>query len=99
MSKSVLLAALLAVTLLAGCGTSPNATFYTLSAVEAPATAAAKTVSSVAIGVVTVPDALDRPQIVTRTGANQVTINEFERWAGPLKSEIARTLAENLTKL
>ena len=36
---------------------------------------------------------------MTRTGASQVTINEFERWAGPLKGEIARTIAENLTQL
>ena len=98
-SRFLLPAALLAVALLSGCGTSPNATFYTLGAIEAPAPGEAKAAYTVAIGAVTVPEMLERPQIVTRSGANQVTINEFERWAGPLKSEIARTIAENLTKL
>jgi uncharacterized lipoprotein YmbA len=98
-SRILLPAALWATVLLCGCGASPQANFYTLGALDAPAPAEAKAAYSVAIGAVTVPDALDRPQIVTRAGANQVTINEFERWAGPLKGEIARTIAENLTQL
>jgi len=97
MSKPLLLAALLAAALLAGCGSSPKARFYTLGASEA--SAPAKAAYRVAIGPVTVPDMLDRPQIVTRGGGNQVTINEFERWAGPLKDEVGRALAQNLTRL
>ena len=97
MSKPVLLAALLAVAALAGCGTSPKANFYTLGPDAAPAQA--QTSYSVAIGAVTVPDILDRPQIVIRAGANQVMINDFERWAGSLKYEIARAIADNLTQM
>ena len=97
--KSALIAALLAAAALVGCGSSPKANFYTLGPGAAPARAEAKASYRIAIGAVTVPDALSRPQIVTRAGANQVTINEFERWAGPLKDEIARALAANLTQL
>ncbi len=97
--KSAWLAALLAAVALAGCGSSPKTNFYTLSTAAAPARADAKASYSVALGAVAVPQGIDRPQMVLRTGANQVTIAEFERWAGPLKDEIARAIAGNLTQL
>jgi len=96
-SKPLLLAALLAAATLSGCGTSPAAKFYKLGPEAVPAKA--QTSYSVAIGAVTVPDMVDRPQIVIRTGANEVAINEIERWAGSLKSEIAHAIADNLTQM
>ena len=35
---------------------------------------------------------------MVRTGATQVTIDEFARWADPLKSQIARVLAADLAQ-
>lgn len=97
---SVLPALLLAASVLAGCSSPPKTNFYTLNpAMSAPARADAKLPYSVAIGPVGIPESLDRPQMVVRAGANQVTIAEFERWAGPLKSEIALALAEHLKPL
>jgi hypothetical protein len=90
------------VLMLAGCGSSPKEHFYTLSAGAAPESAASAQSAaaySVAVGPVTVPDVVDRPQLVVRTGANQVVILEQQRWAEPLKSEIPRVLAENLAQL
>ena len=52
-----------------------------------------------AIGPVTLPEVLDRPLLVVRTNANRVDILEFNRWAAPLKSEIPRIIAEDLTIL
>jgi uncharacterized lipoprotein YmbA len=98
MRKSIRLAALLAAAALAGCGSSPKASFYTLSGAT-PQQAPAPAPFSVAIGAVTVPDVVDRPQFVTRSGANQVTMDEFARWAEPLKGEIPRVIADNLTGL
>ena len=93
-------ALLLAVAALAACSSPPKTNFYTLSpAASAPARADAKVPYSVAIGAVRVPESLDRPQMVVRTGANQLTIAEFERWAGPLKSEVALAIAGNLKTL
>jgi len=97
--KSALMAALLALPVFAGCGSSPKSTFYTLSSGAAPERAPATAPLSVAIGAVTVPDIVDRPQFVVRVAANQVTINEFARWAAPLKDEIPRVIADNLTRL
>jgi hypothetical protein len=42
---------------------------------------------------------VDRPQIVVRTGPNQVFIDEFHRWGSPLRDEIARGIAGNLAAL
>ena len=79
--------------LVAGCVSSPSH-FYTLSANVAPVTATSTV--SVAVGPVTVPAAVDQPQIVVSTGANQVMFDEFNRWASPLQDNIARVVAENL---
>lgn len=54
---------------------------------------------SLVVGPVTIPDTVDRPQIVTRVGENAVTINEFARWAQPLKGDIARVIAADLAVL
>jgi uncharacterized lipoprotein YmbA len=51
------------------------------------------------VGPVTLPELVDRPQLVVRVAANRVAILESERWAEPLKSEIPRVLAEDLGRL
>jgi uncharacterized protein len=80
----------------AGCA-SPRSDFYTLSrsAKAAPATAD----YSVAVGPVSVPEVVDRQEIVVRTGPNQVFIDEFHRWGSPLRDDIARGIAGNLSAL
>jgi uncharacterized protein len=82
--------------LAAGCASSP-ARFYTLSATATPSAASSKL--SVAVGPVSVPAAVDRPQIVVSTSANQVTFDDFNRWAAPLQDNVARVVAENLVAL
>jgi uncharacterized lipoprotein YmbA len=86
----------LIVLVVAGCG-SPASRYYTLSGATAPGAAASDL--SVAVGPVSVPAAVDRPQIVVTTGPNQVWLDEFNRWASPLQSNIARAVAENLVAL
>ncbi len=78
----------------AGCSTPPSH-FYTLNA----AGGAVKNSSdvSVAVGPVSIPAVVDRPQIVVSMGPNQVRLEEFNRWALPLQNNIARVIAENLT--
>jgi len=74
------------VVLAAGCGSTPASRFYTLSAT--PASAGPSSDLSVAVGPVTVPGVVDRPQIVVSAGPNQVRLDEFNRWASPLQSNI-----------
>ena len=88
---------LLSLALLAGCGATPKERFYTLS-FAAPPEAAAPATITVAVGAVNVPEAVDRTPMVIRTGPNQVDIDDFHRWAEPLKAAIPRALAGNLSK-
>jgi len=80
----------------AACASTPSK-FYTLSPMAEPGGATAS--YSVAVGPVSVPPMVDRPQIVVNVAPNQVGIDEFNRWAAPLKSDMARVVAENLAKI
>jgi uncharacterized lipoprotein YmbA len=51
---------------------------------------------AIGVGPVIVPGYLDRIQIVTRAGADQVELSPFHRWAEPLDDGIARVLAEEI---
>lgn len=81
-----------------GCASTTQSHFYTLSPALKPAAVAAASYS-ISVGPVTIPAAVDRPQIVVRVGPNQVDIDEFNRWASPLQSDIARVVAENLSSM
>ena len=88
----------LALLLLAGCSRSPRVSYYTLNAVAVPETEA-PALGSVAIGPITLPEAPDQPLLVVRTAANEVDLLETHRWAAPLKNEIPRIIAGDLTIL
>ncbi len=82
-------------TLIAACASSSPLRFYTLSSTSAPAMGQQAS-CSVSVGPVSVPAVVDRPQFVVRKDPNQVAIDEFNRWASPLKDEVARVVVENL---
>ncbi len=84
---------------LPGCGSSSKETYYTLSAdvaVNGAVPASGESAYTIAVGAITLPQVVDRPQFVLRAGPNEVTIVELHRWAGPLKNEIPRIIADNL---
>jgi uncharacterized lipoprotein YmbA len=84
--------------LVAGCGSTPENRYYTLS-VEPP-TVAAPTVPrcmvDLTLAAVRLPGVTDRSQLVVRTGPQTVDIREFDRWAEPLDQMVRRILAEDL---
>src|SRR5262249_36013635 len=47
-------------------------------------------------GPVEIPDSIDRQQIVTRTGANELVVAEFDRWGSSLDSQISSSLVATL---
>lgn len=91
---SKMVAVSLVLALVVGCASAPSR-FYTLSA--AGGTAKNSSNVSVAVGPVSIPTVVDRPQIVISMGPNQVRLDEFNRWALPLQNNIAQVIAENLT--
>lgn len=93
--NSLAVLAVLVAALCAGCGSAPKERFYTLAPASAalpPASSGAQPRTTVAIGPVRVPDAVDRPQMVVREGPNRVEILEQQRWAGSRRCEIGRAL-------
>ena len=82
-----------------GCASTPAARYYTLSATTEPAASSPSSDLSVVVGPVSVPAEVDRPQMVVRTGPNQMRVDEFNLWASPLQSNISRVVAQNLVTL
>jgi uncharacterized lipoprotein YmbA len=86
-----------------GCASTKPSRFYTLSALATSETGSETGTGGVGlaigIGPITLPEHLDREQIVTRTSRNEIRLAEFDRWAGSLKDGFSRVLAENLSIL
>src|SRR5512132_360436 len=81
-----------------GCAGSSPTNLYTLSAVSAPAaeTRPQSTPAVVAIGPVTLPDYIDRPQIVTRRSAYQLELAAYDQWGAPLYDMLPRVLVDDV---
>ena len=93
--------------LLTGClgpGTTRSPRLFVLSAIPAPlrSEAAASDLHSelrLGVGRITLPERLNRLQIVTQTGENEIHAADLSQWAEPLEESIPRVLAENLSAL
>lgn len=93
---------------LASCAVSDPTQYYTLGRVGAgttesrpntsttPSSAAGTAAEGIGVGPVIMPGYLDRIQIVTRSGTDQVEFSAFRRWAEPLDEGMARVLAEEI---
>jgi uncharacterized protein len=85
------------VLLLNSCA-SPREHYYLLEqSIPADMSVSANS-STVLIGPVVLPQEVDRPQIVVRSGPHEVLFNEQERWAVPLKEALPRMFASKLTR-
>lgn len=95
------LATIAAGLLLCGCAATTPTRFYTLSSLASASGEATPKLPHVAVGVgpVTLPEYLNRPQIVTRAGRNRIILADFDSWAEPLDGLFARILTENLSLL
>lgn len=92
--------ALFALLGLTACGTPQSYRFYTLSAEAGIESVSPKTAAyRLVVGPVSVPEDIDRPQLLIRRDPYQVSLDEGHRWAGPLRNDIPRVVAENLSTL
>lgn len=80
-----------------GCVRSAPTHFYLLNAALPPvATAPAK--SNVGLWVDPLPEYLRRPELLVRSGPNQVTYHDFQHWAEPLDQALPAILAQDLAR-
>lgn len=82
---------------LAACASAPSK-FYTLNS-TAKGDGKSGANYAVAVGPVSIPAEVDRPQFTVQIAPNRVSIDEFNRWAEPLNSNIARVVAGDLAVL
>jgi len=81
------------------CSNTPPTRFYVLSAIAVQPTAVPGKRVAIGIGPITLPQYLNRPQIVTRVSGNQLAVAEFDQWGGDLNDNVTRALATNLSSL
>jgi uncharacterized lipoprotein YmbA len=92
---------------LASCAVSDPTRYYTLGLTPARRAESAPSASpwntareagtvSIGVGPVSMPGYLNRSQILTRTGRDQLELGMFHRWAEPLEDGIVRILAEEI---
>jgi uncharacterized lipoprotein YmbA len=90
---------LLAAIFLGGCVRSPEPKFYALTPAQDQYSAWRSNSAPnavIGIGPVKLADYLDRSQIVTRTGNNQLLKSEFNRWVGSFKDNFINVLADDI---
>lgn len=87
-------AALLALTA-AGC-VPATSKYYTLASTITGTGTPPPQHYTVLVGPVSVPNEVDRPQIVVRVAPNRVEIDDLHCWAGPLADGIAGTVVGDL---
>jgi uncharacterized lipoprotein YmbA len=96
-------ALIMALLVVGGCRSTPAPAFYTLTTLgTGNPTAQSPTPKgglAVGIGPAQLPEYLNRPQIVTRTAPDRLTLSEFNRWGGSLSRDFLRVLAENVAAL
>jgi len=89
--------ALLVASVLLGCS-SPKTAYYKLNSDPIPMMTDASAKIRVMVGPVSIPLRMDRPQLVVQTSSNEVRGYEYQRWAGSLKSDIARVVGASLAR-
>ena len=99
------IAAVLFSLILAGCigGRSAPTQFYMIDPViptsAHPVPVSVSPVVRVSLDPVEVPEYLNRPQIVTHLDRAEYQIAEFNQWLEPLRDNLTRVIAENLSEM
>jgi uncharacterized lipoprotein YmbA len=88
---------LIAATIAAGgCASLRESNYYLMSPVPPAQPAELAQSPNLGIGPVTLPDYLERTNIVTRESASRVRVAPDDKWAAPLEAHLAELMAENL---
>jgi len=84
---------------LAGCINTPLPDYYVLTP-EPGFEGSFPQLPGLAVGVgpITIPETVNRPNIVTPKDANQLEVAEYHRWSEPLRENISRVMITNLAQ-
>jgi len=78
------------------CLRSPEVRYYTLASQGPAGPPRAAPRYTVHVAPASVPEAVDRPELVLRVSATELAIDDRHRWVEPLRTGIARALADDL---
>ena len=73
--------------------------FFVLTPTAPPAERPAAKPLRIGLGPIEFPAYLQRSQMVTRVGANEITLSEENRWGEPFQENFIRVLSQDLTEL
>lgn len=93
----VLAAVFFALVSTAGCGTSQKTDFYQLEEASNASLTGIEKGGIIGIGPISLPEYINRPQIVTRQAEHHFNVSEFNRWIEPINDSISRLLVINLS--
>ena len=89
--------------LLNACGSSPPIRYYQLSSLpisdNQKDAEIGKPRTIIGVGPVDTPPYVDRLQLVTRSGPQELDVADFDRWAEPVQTGVTRVLIKNLSQL
>ena len=91
--------------LLSSCvkSSTPVTRFYVLNPINSDTSLVSeserKGLLSVEVASLRLPQYLERPQIVTRSGGNRLELAEYHQWGGNLRKNMMRVIAKNLSQL
>jgi hypothetical protein len=90
-------AAVLLLAAAAGCRHGPPPRYYTLvSTAPAEGALVQRPDLGIAVGPIEFPRYLERPEIVTRDGAQALVLANEHRWGGSLRDDLLRVVADDL---
>jgi len=81
--------------LIAGCSSSQDS-FYLLTADGRPASAGNRSSRLIGLGPVSLPDYIDRAELVFQSDTHRFQVPPDQRWAGNLRENVSDVLAINL---
>jgi len=89
-------ALLVAVSLAAGCRSSPPKRFYVLDPVPPQARMQAMSADAVQVATVNIPPSLDRQEMVRESAADRLEVSDINRWGAPLADMTQDVLTQDL---
>ena len=84
--------------LVVGCGSAPRERYYSMAPAQTagPANPTSAITQRIVVGPVSVPESINRIEIVVRRGEHRLELLELQRWAALPPSEVANATAQAL---